>query len=111
MMLALFPYLTFTMFFLPFKCQVMEIETEEGLRRAELAQADRDTTYKFNREVRREKSHWKIESNRKNVILRNRPRYQAIVAQVRHTYYYMIVCTVCIGHVASAALYRFRARS
>lgn len=63
--------------------QVMEMETEEGLRRAELAQADRDTTYKFNREVRREKSHWKIDSHRKNVILRNRPRYQAIINQVR----------------------------
>jgi hypothetical protein len=61
----------------------MEVETEEALRRAEIAEADRDSSYKFNREVRREKSHWKITSNRKNVILRNRPRYQAIIAQVR----------------------------
>lgn len=62
--------------------QVMEMETEEALRRAEIAVADRDSSFKFNREVRREKSHWRITSNRKNVILRNRPRYQAIVAQV-----------------------------
>ena len=62
--------------------EVLEMETEEGLRRAEITQADRDSTHKFNREVRREKSHWKITSNRKNVIMRNRPRYQAIIAQV-----------------------------
>lgn len=63
--------------------QVMEVETEEAQRRAEIAQADRDSSYKFRREVRREKSHWKITSHRKNVILRNRPRYQAIIQQVR----------------------------
>jgi hypothetical protein len=65
------------------RLQVMEMEAEEALRRAEIAQADRDSSHKFNREVRREKSHWRITSNRKNVILRNRPRYQAILAQVR----------------------------
>jgi hypothetical protein len=62
--------------------QVMEMEAEEALRRAEVALADRDSSHKFNHEVRREKSHWRITSNRKNVILRNRPRYQAILAQV-----------------------------
>jgi hypothetical protein len=70
----------------------MEVETEEALRRAEIAEADRDSSYKFNREVRREKSHWKITSNRKNVILRNRPRYQAIIAQVRML---NAVCQLC----------------
>lgn len=85
--------------------QVMEVETEEGLRRAELAQADRDTTYKFNREVRREKSHWKIESNRKNVILRNRPRYQAIVAQVRANIAQHCLCIVCTEVQCHALLF------
>jgi len=61
--------------------ETLEIETEEALRRAEIAQNDRDSSYKFQKEVRREKSHWKITSNRKNVILRNRPRYQAIVSK------------------------------
>ena len=64
--------------------QVIEMEAEETLRRAELSQADREATYKFSREVRREKSHWRIASNRKNVILRTRPRYQAILAQVQY---------------------------
>jgi hypothetical protein len=62
--------------------KVIEMETEEALRRTEINRADHEAQYKFNREVRQEKSHWKIASNRKNVILRNRPRYQAILAQV-----------------------------
>lgn len=65
--------------------EVTELETLECMRRAEIAIADRQTTYLFNRSVRQEKSHWKISSHRKNVILRNRPRYQAIVAQVSYT--------------------------
>jgi hypothetical protein len=61
--------------------EVIEMETLESMRRSELTVIDRDTAYRLNRDIRREKSHWKIASHRRNVILRNRPRYQAIVAQ------------------------------
>lgn len=36
-----------------FSAQVLEMETEEALRRAEIAQNDRDSQYKFRREVSR----------------------------------------------------------
>ncbi|KAJ1440875.1 hypothetical protein B484DRAFT_131217 [Ochromonadaceae sp. CCMP2298] len=56
------------------------METTEGLRRAELAIIDRDVNFKRSRDIRREKSHWRIVSDRKRVIQRERPRFQAIVA-------------------------------
>jgi len=60
--------------------EVVEMETTEGLRRAELAIIDRDVNFKRSRDIRREKSHWRIVSDRKRVIQRERPRFQAIVA-------------------------------
>mmetsp|Transcript_13503 Transcript_13503/g.22525 ORF Transcript_13503/g.22525 Transcript_13503/m.22525 type:complete len:181 (+) Transcript_13503:30-572(+) len=61
--------------------EVIEMETLESMRRSEITIIDRDTAYRLNRDIRREKSHWRITSHRRNVILRNRPRYQAIVSQ------------------------------
>lgn len=62
--------------------EVIEIEMMEAIRRAEIGRIDRIVDEKFSRLVRQEKSHWKIDSNRVNVIRRNRPRYKAIVNKV-----------------------------
>lgn len=61
---------------------VLEMEACEGLRRAEVGRIERKVNDQRNRALRQERMKWKIESNRVNVIRRNRKGYQDIIANV-----------------------------
>jgi len=61
------------------KLCVLEAEYTETLRRAEVRRVERRVQDRWARLVRVEKCKWKIESNRMNVVNRNRPNYKALM--------------------------------
>ncbi len=75
--------------------ELVELESAEGIRRSEIQRAEKSANEKMQRAVRQEKSHWRIESNRVNVIKRNRPRYQAIVSKVQGALFHVFVANIC----------------
>ena len=58
---------------------VLEAEYMETLRRAEVRRVERRVQDRWARLVRIEKCKWKIESNRTNVVNRNRSNYKALM--------------------------------
>lgn len=62
---------------------MMEVEMYEALRRAEVGRIERRVNDKKNKALRLERCKWKIDSNRMNVIKRNRDGYANIVESVK----------------------------
>lgn len=62
--------------------EVLQMEAVEQQRRADIAREERVAVRNMNRKIRQERSHWRIESNRVNVVRRNRERTQQIIKKV-----------------------------
>lgn len=61
----------------------LEVETMEGIRRAEVGRIERRLNDAKNRNIRIERCRWKTEAIRLNVIRRNRETYQEIVRKAK----------------------------
>jgi hypothetical protein len=65
------------------RVSTLEVETMEGIRRAEVGRIERRLEDAKKRRIRVERCRWKTEAIRLNVIRRNRESYQAIVKKAR----------------------------
>jgi len=63
--------------------EMLEVETAEAKRRLEVGKIHRRVTQRMQRDIRRERCHWKIDSIRKNVIMKHRPKYVEIVSKAK----------------------------
>lgn len=62
---------------------VWEMEAYEGIRRAEITRIERKVNSKWERNVRRERSHWKVDCVRTKVIRKLRHGYNEIMKKAR----------------------------
>ena len=65
------------------RVSTLEVETMEGIRRAEVGRIERRLNDAKNRLIRVERCRWKTEAIRLNVIRRNRASYQEIVKKAK----------------------------